>query len=92
MQKLGANLKKTRSKYPNPRPSKRSSKLGKTTKHKPGHLTMVIQWNRDFSRISAAMWRIHPSIFDAWPHLAFQILLLPINTAFSDLRWGDREL
>jgi len=33
----------------------------------------------------------HVSIFDAWLCLTFQIVPMPINTAFMDLRRGFRE-
>jgi len=81
--KVGANLKKTKSKYANARPSRRSSKLGETMEQKPGHLVLVLPRKRGFCRIFAAHLWAHASKINAWPRLAFQIIPMPINTAIQ---------
>ena len=51
---------------------------GIAEKHGKCHVFATILW-------------AHVSIFDVWPHLAFQILLLPINTARMGQK-REREL
>ena len=46
-----------------------------------GPRSLVLPQKRNNSRVPAAIWWGHASIFDTWPRLVFWNLLLPINKA-----------
>ena len=70
---------KIRTNIPETKYTKKVLEETEISRQKPG--TYVPGLAAEYGRVFAALWWVHASIFDAWPRLAFQIFLLPINTA-----------